>query len=69
MLRLFFYLHLAGLALIGVGLYLLLMTDTTQTVGGMVAASSALGIGGVMISPYPVVKFIQWSQKQSSSES
>lgn len=64
MLKVFFYLHLAGLALIGVGLYLLLFTDLTQQVSGMVAVSSALGLGGVLISPYPVVKFITWSQQQ-----
>ncbi|OIQ47084.1 MAG: hypothetical protein BM565_08460 [Gammaproteobacteria bacterium MedPE] len=64
MLKVFFYLHLAGLALIGVGLYLLLLTEQTQQVSGMVAVSSALGLGGVLISPYPVVKFITWSRQQ-----
>lgn len=67
MLRLFFYLHLVGLTLIGIGLYFLLFTEVTQTVNGMIAASSALGIGGVMISPYPVIKFIQWSQHQGNN--
>ena len=64
MLRVFFYLHLAGLTLIGVGLYLLLFTEQTQQVSGMVVVSSALGLGGVFISPYPVIKFIAWSQQQ-----
>lgn len=64
MLKVFFYLHLAGLALIGVGLYLLLLTEQTQQISGMVAVSSALGLGGVLISPYPVVKFITWSRQQ-----
>lgn len=64
MLKVFFYLHLAGLALIGVGLYLLLFTGLTQQVSGMVAVSSALGLGGVLTSPYPVVKFITWSRQQ-----
>lgn len=64
MLKVFFYLHLTGLALIGVGLYLLLLTEQTQQVSGMVAVSSALGLGGVLISPYPVVKFITWSRQQ-----
>lgn len=68
MLRFFFYLHLAGLLLIGTGLYLLLLTNVTAEVSGMVMTSSALGLGAVAISPYPVIKFIAWSQQQSSSQ-
>jgi hypothetical protein len=68
MLRIFFYIHLAGLLLIGTGLSLLLLTDITSEVSGMIMASSALGLGAVAISPYPVIKFIAWSQKQSSSQ-
>lgn len=64
MLKVFFYLHLLGLGLIAFGLYLLLLTDSAEQVSGMVMLSSALGIGGVMISPYPVVKFIEWSNRQ-----
>lgn len=67
MLKAFFYLHLAGLGLIALGLYLLLLTDSASQVSGMVMLSSALGIGGVMISPYPVVKFIEWSKRQDQS--
>jgi len=67
MLKLFFYLHLIGLGLIAFGLYILLLTDAPAEVSGMVMLSSALGLGGVMISPYPVIKFIAWSKGQSSS--
>jgi len=63
MLKIFFYLHLIGLGLIGLGLYWLLLSDMPSTVNGMVMLSSALGLGGVMISPYPVIKFIAWSQR------
>jgi len=63
MLKLFFYLHLIGLSLIGLGLYWLLLSDMPSTVNGMVMLSSALGLGGVMVSPYPVIKFIAWSQR------
>jgi len=62
--RFFFYLHLIGLGLIGLGLYILLLTESAGQVSGMVMLSSALGIGGVMISPYPVIKFIEWSKHQ-----
>jgi len=68
MMRFFFYLHLAGLVAISTGLYLLLFTSLTAQVSGMVMASSALGLGAVAISPYPVIKFIAWSQKQSSTQ-
>ncbi|MDP2559678.1 hypothetical protein [Psychrobium sp. 1_MG-2023] len=64
MIKFFLYLHLAGLCLIGVGLYMLLMTDASAQVSGMVALSSALGLGGVMISPYPVIKAIEWMKRQ-----
>lgn len=64
MLRIFFYLHLVGLGLIAFGLYLLLLTDAPAQVSGMVMLSSALGLGGVITSPYPVIKFIEWSKRQ-----
>jgi len=64
MVKFFFYLHLVGLGLIAFGLYLLLLTDAAGDISGMVMLSTALGIGGVMISPYPVIKFIAWSKRQ-----
>ena len=64
MIRIFLYLHLAGLGLIACGLYLLLLTDTSSQVSGMVMLSTALGLGGVLVSPYPVIKFIQWANRQ-----
>ena len=67
--RIFFYLHLIGLALISAGLYSLLLTTFTSDVKGMIITSCALGLGAVLISPYPVVKFINWSQSQSDNSS
>lgn len=64
MLKIFFYLHLAGLTLIGIGLYLLLLGDGGQEVNGMLLIATTLGLGGLMISPYPVVKAIQWMHKK-----
>ena len=64
MLKIFFYLHLVGLALIGVGLYLLLLGGGGQEVNGMLLIATTLGLGGLMISPYPVVKAIQWMHKK-----
>ena len=64
--KIFFYLHLTGLVFILIGLYLLLIHPTAySTIEGMGWIVLALGLGGVMVSPYPVVKAIQWMQKQS----
>ena len=64
MIKIFLYLHILGLGLIAAGLYLLLLTDASAQISGMVALSSALGLGGVLVSPYPVIKMIQWAQRQ-----
>jgi hypothetical protein len=66
MLKIFFYLHLVGLALIGIGLYLLLFGGGGQEVNGMLLIATTLGLGGLMISPYPVVKAIQWMHKKDN---
>jgi len=66
MLKIFFYLHLAGLALIGIGLYLLLYGGGGLEVNGMLLIAATLGLGGLMISPYPVVKAIQWMHKKDN---
>ena len=65
--RIFFYLHLLGLSLISVGIYLLQFTIYTTDIKGMVITSCALGLGAVMISPYPVIKFIEWSDRQANN--
>ena len=66
MLKIFFYLHLVGLALIGIGLYLLLFGGGGQEVNGMLLIATTLGLGGLMISPYPVVKAIRWMHKKDN---
>lgn len=59
--KIFLYLHIAGLLLVVTGLYLLLLSPgTLQTVGGITWISLSLGIGLVLVSPYPVIKAIQW---------
>ena len=64
MLKIFFYLHLCGLVLIGLGLYLFLYGGGGQELNGMLLIATTLGLGGLMISPYPVVKAIQWMHKK-----
>jgi hypothetical protein len=67
LLKLFFYLHLVGLILIGTGLYLLLLGgEMAHEKNGMLLIAMTLGLGGLMISPYPVVKAIQWMHKKAS---
>lgn len=46
-----------------IGIGTLLVTDIGQTVNGMVGISSLIGLGGVMISPFPVALFIQWASQ------
>ncbi|MDO6460262.1 hypothetical protein Q4485_06105 [Granulosicoccaceae sp. 1_MG-2023] len=66
MIRAFFYLHLAGLLVLLAGLVWYFGGDADgRTTGTMVAISSLLGLGLMMISPWPVVKAIQWMMKSS----
>jgi hypothetical protein len=64
--KIFFYLHIIGLILIGIGLYFLLYGGAGGEVNGMVLIAMTLGLGGLMISPYPMVKAIQWMHKEGS---
>lgn len=66
MLKIFFYLHIVGLILIGVGLYLLLYGGAGQEINGMFLIAATLGLGGLMISPYPVVKAIHWMRSNDT---
>jgi len=66
MLKIFFYLHIVGLILIGIGLYLLLYGGAGQEINGMLLIAATLGLGGLMISPYPVVKAINWMRSNDT---
>ena len=66
MIRLFFYLHLAGLCLLAVGVYLLFGVDnSTRGVNDILLVSVCIGLGLLLISPYPVVKAISWMKKNA----
>ena len=63
MLKLFFYLHLAGLGLLAVGAYLLFgVENTTRGVNGVLSVAIFFGLGLLLIAPYPVIKTISWMQ-------
>lgn len=67
MVRIFFYLHVLGIMVLlgGVAAYMY-PEGGLQTTGAMVGVASAIGLGLVMISPYPVVMAIQLMSKESS---
>ncbi len=68
MLKLFLYLHVIGIVvLIGGVVAYLYPVSGLQTTGAMVAVASAIGLGLLMISPYPVVKAMQWMMKETAS--
>jgi len=62
MLRFFFYLHWLGLLALAGGVIAYLMPTSTPV--SMVAIASAIGLGLLMISPYPVIKVLQWMMQQ-----
>ncbi|GGI99035.1 hypothetical protein GCM10007978_41050 [Shewanella hanedai] len=56
--------HWMGLVLLITGVATYLFTDMSQVVSGMVTVSTLIGLGAVMMSPFPVVLFIQWARRQ-----
>ena len=66
MLKFFLYLHITGVVVLLLGLFWMFGQGEAQGSGSMVGIASALGLGLLMISPYPVVKAIQWMMNQDS---
>lgn len=63
--KIFFYLHLTGLVFLSIGLWLLFFDATASlAVDGMMWIASALGMGLMLVSPWPVVKVLQWMQRE-----
>ncbi|MCH1929663.1 hypothetical protein L9G16_05665 [Shewanella sp. A25] len=58
------FLHWLGVLLLGCGSAAFMLTDMSLKVTGMLVISSLIGLGLVLMSPYPVVLFIQWAKKQ-----
>ncbi|MGV6816833.1 MAG: hypothetical protein ACWA44_06135 [Thiotrichales bacterium] len=68
MIRLFLALHWIGVLLVLGGLYLWLYGDARQgDMNGMLWTAVLLGTGGLLISPYPIVKAFQWMAKSSEA--
>lgn len=57
-------LHVLGLLMVIVGIALHSMTQMSLQVSGMLIVACLIGIGGVLMSPFPIVLFMQWARKQ-----
>ncbi|WP_144210867.1 hypothetical protein [Shewanella donghaensis] len=62
--KFFKIMHMVGLLFVGVGAGLYLLTDVANEVSGMLTIASLIGLGFVIMAPYPVVLIFEWSQKQ-----
>lgn len=64
-LRIFLLLHWVGIVLVSVGIYLWFFSEAkTGDVSQMLWTAATLGIGGLLMSPYPVVKAFEWMAKK-----
>lgn len=62
--KVFKILHIIGLTLFIAGIASLLMTDIEQNVTGMVVISSLIGLGLVLVSPFPIALVFQWASNK-----
>lgn len=67
MMKIFLYLHVIGIIVLLGGIVAYFYPEGgLQSTGAMVGVASAIGLGLLMISPYPVVKAIQLMMNESS---
>ena len=60
--------HWLALAMVMVGLGIYGLTSWTEQMQGILLVSSLLGLGLVMMSPFPIVLFIQWAKAQDQTQ-
>ncbi|PIW61343.1 hypothetical protein [Shewanella sp. CG12_big_fil_rev_8_21_14_0_65_47_15] len=58
------FLHWLGVLMLVCGLGIYLLTQWSLYISGMLLISTLIGLGLVLMSPYPVVLFIQWAKRQ-----
>ncbi|PWF63709.1 hypothetical protein CBX96_09575 [Shewanella sp. BC20] len=58
------FLHWLGVLMLVCGLGIYMLTQWSLEISGMLLISSLIGLGLVLMSPYPVVLFIQWAKRQ-----
>lgn len=69
MLKFFFYLHVLGLLMLATGLAWYAMPQETSSSPSMVGVASLIGLGLMFISPYPVIRAMQWMMRQEAGKS
>jgi uncharacterized membrane protein len=68
LLTLFKALHFIGLAMFFLGLWGYFFTQMSLELSGMLVLSSLIGVGLMLMSPYPIVLFLQWAQQQTANQ-
>jgi hypothetical protein len=68
LLSLFKALHFIGLFLFLLGLWGYFLTQMSLELSGMLLLSSLIGVGLMLMSPYPIVLFLQWAQQQTANQ-
>ncbi|GIU03219.1 hypothetical protein C9I43_12155 [Shewanella morhuae] len=58
------FLHWLGVLMLVCGLGLYMLTQWSLDISGMLVIACLIGLGLVLMSPYPVVLFIQWAKRQ-----
>jgi hypothetical protein len=66
LLTLFKWLHFLGLLMFILGLCGYAFTTLQLTLNGILVLSVFIGVGLMIMSPYPIVLFLQWAQKESA---
>ncbi|MCZ4339036.1 hypothetical protein [Shewanella colwelliana] len=61
--------HWLGVFMLATGIMLYSFTALTQEVSGILLISCLIGLGLVLMSPFPMVLFIQWARAQENSNS
>jgi hypothetical protein len=67
LLTLFKALHFIGLAMFLLGLAGYFLTQLSLELSGMLLLSSLIAVGLMLMSPYPIVLFVQWAQQQTAN--
>ncbi len=57
-------LHWVGVLMLICGLSVYMFTQLSLDISGILLISCLIGLGLVLMSPYPVVLFIQWAKHQ-----
>ncbi|MCL1065944.1 hypothetical protein L2735_03865 [Shewanella olleyana] len=65
--KVFKVMHMLGLLFVGIGACLYLLTEVSNEMSGMMLIASLIGVGFLIMAPYPVLLVFEWAQKQQSN--